>query len=138
MEYLYHEHVTFAPSYHTLQDTLYLSEHEAWGGLRAPAIPFVEPVQDILGSPFPLDGALHAACVLGQQCVDFVPFPVGFKRRTIVRATQSDSSYTAKVILVSRTDDELVFDLGVFDKGGEVCEIVSGVSMRDVSNAVRG
>ncbi len=137
VEYLYRELVPFGPSYQTLQDTLYLSEHAARGVVRAPDYPFVGSVQERLGSPFPLDGALHAACVLGQQGVDFVPFPVGFKRRTIVRPTQPGASYVTKVILLSQTDEELVFDLGLFNNQGEVYEIVNGVSMRDVSNAVR-
>ncbi len=138
VEDLYRELVPFGPSYQTLQDTLYLSENAAWGVVRAPGYPFVDSVQENLGSPFPLDGALHAACVLGQQDVDFVPFPVGFKRRSIVRATQPGASYVTKVILLSQTDEELVFDLGIFNNQGDVYEIVNGVSMRDVSNAVRG
>lgn len=135
-EQLYRELVPFGPNYHTLQETLYLSERGAWGRLKAPMLPLSEPIQEIIGSPFPLDGALHAACVLGQQAVDFVPFPVGFDRRIISRPTQPGHCYVTKVIPVSRTSDELVFDLAIFDNDGQIYETVTGVRMRDVSKAM--
>ncbi len=136
VEHLYRELVPFGPNYHTLQDTLYLSNKGAWGRLQAPMLPLGNPVQQSIGSPFPLDGALHAACVLGQQSVDFVPFPVGFDRRIISRPTQPGDCYVTKVILVSRTSDELVFDLGIFDDDGQIYETVTGVRMRNVSGAM--
>jgi len=129
---LYRELVPFGPAYHTLEDTLYLSEHGAWGRLKAPKFPVTDPIQEIMGSPFPLDGALHAACVLGQQSVDFIPFPVGFARRVIVRPTQPGGRYITKVVLISRTRDELLFDLGVFNTDGQVYETVTGVRMRAI------
>ena len=110
---LYRELVPFGPAYQTLVDTLYLSEHEAWGWLKAPNFPVTDPIQKILGSPFPLDGALHAACVLGQHSVDFVPFPVGFARRVIVRPTQPGGSYIIKVVATSQTKNELLFDVKI-------------------------
>ena len=90
-------------------------------------------VREHLGSPFPLDGAFHAACVLGQRSADFVPFPVGFDRRIILRPKQPGSSYNTRVELLSRTRDELLFDLHIFDDTGQVYERVTGVRMRDVS-----
>ena len=136
-EYLYRELVPFGPNYHTLQETLCISERGAWGRLQAPALPLCDPVEKIIGSPFPLDGALHAACVLGQQVVDFVPFPVGIDRRIISRPTRPGGCYVTKVIPVSRTNDELVFDLGIFDNDGQVYETVTGVRMRNVSGTLR-
>jgi hypothetical protein len=136
VERLYRELVPFGPNYHTLQDTLYLSDKGAWGKLQAPMHPLGDPVQDIIGSPFPLDGALHAACVLGQQSVDFIPFPVGFDRRIISRPTQPGDCYVTKVVPVSRTNDELIFDLAIFDNYGQIYETVTGVRMRNVSGAM--
>jgi hypothetical protein len=71
--------------------------------------------------------------VLGQRHADFVPFPVGFARRLIARPTQPGGSYLTRVELVSRTRDELVFNLKIFDGRGEEYEAVTGVRMRDVS-----
>jgi len=136
VEYLYRELVPFGPHYQTLQDTLSLSDHEAWGRLKAPDLA-IDPIQDSIGSPFPLDGAFHAACVLGQQTVNFVPFPVGFNKRVISRPTQPGCCYRTKIKQVLQTDDELVFDLVIFDNDGQVFETVNGLRMRDVSGAVK-
>ena len=133
-EQVYRELVPFGPSYHTLQETLQLSGHVAWGRLQAPAFSHApDQVRDSLGSPFPLDGAFHAACVLGQRAADFVPFPVGFDRRIISRPTQPGGSYRTQVQLLSRTNDELLFDLQIFDDQGHIFESVTGIRMRDVS-----
>ncbi len=132
-EQVYRELVPFGPSYHTLQETLHLCGQEAWGRLKAPVLGVQDRARELLGSPFPLDGAFHAACVLGQRSTDFVPFPVGFDRRIILRPTQPGGSYRTKVQLLSRTRDELLFDLHIFDDQGQIFESVTGVRMRDVS-----
>jgi len=136
VDYLYSELVPFGPYYQTLQDTLYLSGKNAWGRLKAPELA-IDPVEKTIGSPFPLDGALHAACVLGQQTVSFVPFPVGFDRRLITRPTQPGCSYQTRVQQIMQTDSELVFDLVIAGDDGLVYETVTGVRMRDVSGIVR-
>lgn len=136
VEYLYRELVPFGPNYQTLQETLYLSGFNAWGRVKAPDLP-IDPIQEVIGSPFPLDGALHAACVLGQQSVNFVPFPVGFDSRVITRPTQPGCCYHTRVIQRSQTDDELSFDVDIFDNDGQVYETITGVRMRDVSRALR-
>jgi hypothetical protein len=135
-EYLYRELVPFGPQYQTLRETLYLSEFEAWSKLQAPNLPQA-PIEKIIGSPFPLDGAFHAACVLGQQFVDFVPFPVGFDKRLITRPTQAGCSYQTKVKYVCQISEELVFDLAIFDSEGQLYETTTGLRMRDVRAAVR-
>jgi hypothetical protein len=134
---LYRELVPFGPFYRTLQESLFLSEDQAWARLRAPEVPFIDPVQDIIGSPFPLDGALHVACVLGQRAAGFVPFPVGFARRTIIRPTQPCASYLTRVTMTSPPGDELVFDVDIFDKDGLLYETVTGLRMRDVGKAIK-
>jgi len=134
-EQVYRELVPFGPSYHTLRESLHLSGQVAWGRLKAPALPHAAPekVRAIVGSPFPLDGAFHAACVLGQRTADYVPFPVGFDRRIIIRPTRPGGHYRTRVQLLSRTRDELLFDLHIFDDQGYIFESVIGVRMRDVS-----
>jgi hypothetical protein len=130
---VYRELVPFGPSYQTLQDSLDLAGEAAWARLLAPRFDSAGQARQILGSPFPLDGAFHAACVLGQRAAGFTPFPVGFGRRIIVKPTQAGASYFTRVNLVSRQPDELIFDLCIFDKQGEVYESVTGLKMRDVS-----
>jgi hypothetical protein len=136
VDYLYSELVPFGPHYQTLQNTLYLSGNVAWGRLKAPELA-IDPVEKTIGSPFPLDGALHAACVLGQQTVSFVPFPVGFDRRIITSPTQPGCYYQTRVQQVMQTDTELVFDLVIAGDDGQVYETVTGVRMRDVSGAMK-
>jgi hypothetical protein len=58
---------------------------------------------------------------------------VGFDRRIIIRPTQPGGSYRTRVELLSRTRDELLFDLHIGDDQGQVYEQVTGVRMRDVS-----
>ncbi|MBW6520356.1 MAG: polyketide synthase dehydratase domain-containing protein [Desulfoarculaceae bacterium] len=132
-EQIYEELVPFGPGYRTLTGPLYLSRQGAWGRLQTPAPGEGPDLQKTLGSPFPLDGAMHAACVLGQCMADFVPFPVGFTRRVIHQATKAGEQYRTFVIPVSRAADELVFDLAVFDTEGRPCETVTGLRMRDIS-----
>lgn len=136
-EHIYRQLVPFGPHYHTLQDTLFLTERRAWGRLKAPGLPFTYPVQEQLGSPFPLDGAMHAACVLGQRLVGFVPFPVGFARRIVHRPTRPGASYLTRVTLIAETRDELTFDLEIFNHHGQIYETVSALRMRDVGAAAR-
>jgi hypothetical protein len=130
-ERVYGELVPFGPAYRTLQGQLFLSPETARGTLLAPALPPSSP--DPIGSPFPLDGAMHAACVHGQQLVDFVPFPVGFATRTIHVPTQAGGHYGTQVHLQSRTAEELVYDLVIFDQDQQVRESATGLRMRDVS-----
>lgn len=138
VEHLYRELVPFGPTYQTLQESLFLSANEAWGKVKAPELhKDFDSIQAIIGSPFPLDGAFHAACVLGQQSVDFVPFPVGFARRIINRPTQPGCFYNSKVTQVSRTSDEVVFDIVIFDDEKMIYEAVEGVRMRNVTGAMK-
>lgn len=136
-ERLYREMVPFGRYYQTLQGILRLSDRQAWGELQAPELPFTDPVQNLLGSPFPLDGALHAACVIGQHHVDFIPFPVGFGRRRVILPTQPGARYRTVVTMTSPPGDELVFDLVIFDDRGLLYETVTGVRMRDVGMALK-
>ncbi len=136
-EKIYRDLVPFGRCFQTLRKTLYLSDCQAWGQLQAPELPFIDAVQTVIGSPFPLDGAMHAACVLGQQFVDFAPFPVGFERRTIVRPTQPGGRYLTRVSMVSLSGDQLVFDLYIFNNSGQLFETVTGVRMRDVGKAIK-
>lgn len=137
-KHIYRELVLFGPQYQTLQETLYLGEDSAWGILKAPLLHVTHAVQELLGSPFPLDGAMHAASVLGQHLLDIVPFPVAIDRRVILRPTRPGDEYLTKVSAVALSEKEPVFDLLIFDGEGEVYEAVNGLRMRDVSGAVRG
>jgi hypothetical protein len=129
---VYREYVPFGSACHTLKGTLSLNRHEVRAALQAQAIPQKSAVGHLLGSPFPLDGAMHAACVLGQQHVDFIPFPVGFAGRIVHRPTRPEAGYVTRIRLISRDTDQLIFDLGIEDARGVIYEEVTGLAMRNV------
>ena len=132
-EDIYRELVPFGPAYRTLQGSLVLSGKKAWGRLKAPLLNERKYRLQDIGSPFPLDGAFHAACVLGQCYADFIPFPVGVARRIIHKPTRPGTDYLTRVELISRNRDELIFNLSIFDAEGKIYEIIKELRMRDVS-----
>lgn len=135
-ERIYRELVPFGPAYQTLTGQLLLSERGAVGTVQAPpTIPAKPDAYQLLGSPFPLDGALHAACVCGQRVVDFIPFPTGFDRRVITKPTIPGRTYTTRVELLSVATDELVFTIWITADDGTVYEVLTGIRMRDVSRS---
>ncbi len=89
--------------------------------------------ENLLGSPFPLDAAMHAACVWGQRFSDIVPFPVGFEKRLIYQKTKKGGSYLGRVVPVSIDCESLLFDAWIYDLNGVIYEAISGINMRDVT-----
>ncbi|WP_051309149.1 polyketide synthase dehydratase domain-containing protein [Desulfogranum japonicum] len=134
--HIYSRLVPFGPSYQTLTGTLRLGSGWALGELQAPDFPLSRERRHRLGSPFPLDGALHAACVLGQQSVDYIPFPVGFAQRIIYRPTQPGQRYTTTIHQVQSHGEELLFDIHIMDEEQKVYEAIHSVRMRDVSSSL--
>jgi len=128
---VYQDLVPFGPAYRTLQDQLFLATDSAWGTVRAPELP--QTSAGSLGSPFPLDGAMHAACVHGQRLVDFVPFPVGFAARVLTVPTRPGERYRTRIQLHAQARDELVYNLWIIDQAGQIRERVTELRMRDVS-----
>lgn len=86
-----------------------------------------------LGSPFPLDAAFHIACAWAQRYAGIVAFPVAMQKRVILHPTLPGKDYLACVRFNAREGDGLLFDLGLHDRAGQLCEIVQGLTMRDVS-----
>lgn len=132
--FIYQELVPFGPAYQSLTGILQLSKTQARGKLLAPQFPGSEHCLT-LGSPFPLDGAMHAACVLGQQLVEYIPFPVGFEQRIIHAPTRPGHAYVAHVQLVEHKEEALIFNLNIVDQEWNLCESICGIGMRDVSSA---
>jgi hypothetical protein len=129
---IYRELVPFGRAYQNIIADLRLTRKGAWARLRAPDLPAAE-ITKLTGSPFPLDAALHAACVWGQRFGGFIPFPVGFSSRTIINNTEPGQTYETKVIPVHVKPGEILFDLWIFDQQGELFESVSAIRMRDIS-----
>ena len=92
-----------------------------------------ETDENLLGSPFPLDAALHAACVWGQRFADIFALPAGFEKRIIYQKTKKGGAYLGWVMPVKVNHESLIFDAWIYDLDGIMFESISGIQMRDVS-----
>lgn len=128
-ETVYRELVPFGPSYHNLTGDLTLFEQGAEATIRSPDV----PAGSLLGSPFVLDAAFHAACVWGQRYTDIVGFPVGFERRTILNPTQPGQIYQCRIVPVEISPEMIKFNIRIYQERSKLFESIRGVGMRDVS-----
>ena len=126
---VYDELIPFGPAYRHL-DSVTIAFNRCTALLHTPPLPVT---CHELGSPFLLDSALHAACVWGQRFAGFVPLPVGFRSRLVIRPSRPNTTYQALVIPVDRQENELIFDMDIREMSGESVERLRGVRMRDVS-----
>lgn len=130
---IYGELVPFGPAFHSIQGSLIVSAQGAIARIGTPPDDAGRSVSEILGSPFPLDGAYHCACVWGQRYAGMVAFPVGFEKRTVWRPTLPGEAYFCRIFPVRALPDLLVFDLWIGDENGVLFENSLGVCMKDVS-----
>ncbi|MFA6411883.1 MAG: 4'-phosphopantetheinyl transferase superfamily protein [Syntrophales bacterium] len=126
---LYSELVPFGPAYQNIIGSLFLTESGAVAQVFAARQP---AVSDLLGSPFPFDAALHAACVWGQRYHRLTAFPVGFEERIIVEPTVPGETYHCRILPVAATGDGLLFDIWIYDARGGVREAIRGVAMKEI------
>jgi hypothetical protein len=127
---IYRELVPFGKSYQNIVGELSLSPEGAvahlYGGEG-------EASDDLIGSPFPLDAVLHAACCWGQRYAGIVAFPVGFAERIIYHKTKKEREYLGRIIPVNINREPLIFNALIYDLDGIIYESVSGIQMRDVT-----
>lgn len=126
---IYREMVPFGAAYRNIVGDLSVSSEGAlayvYGGNH-------EADEDLLGSPFPLDATMHAACVWGQRFAGIVSFPVGFEKRIIYQKTKKREEYLGRIVPVNRTGDVLVFNAWIY-KDDVMCEYIKGLKMKDVT-----
>jgi len=129
---LYAEMVPFGRAFRNIISTVMLDA----GGARATVAggnPIDRGTSPRLGSPFPLDAALHAACAWGQRFRGIVAFPVALQQRLIRRPTRFGQRYDAQIRFRGDEEDRLLFDLALHEDDGRLCEVVRGLAMQDVS-----
>jgi phosphopantetheinyl transferase len=129
---LYQELVPFGPGFQTIAQPVLLTAEGALAMITAPELADGQTEQP-LGSPFVLDAAFHAACVWGQRHTGVVAFPVGIAQRIVGTPTRPGETYVSRIFPVQIDPALLSFDIWIVDMAGRPCEIVRGVSMRDVS-----
>ncbi len=100
--------------------------------LRTPNITLPQ-TSALAGSPFLLDAAFQAACIWGQRFTDFMPFPVGFKKRRILQTARPGQLYQGRIAAIGHSKNELLFDLDILDQDRTRVEQVQGLQMRAIS-----
>jgi hypothetical protein len=131
---LYDALVPFGPAYQNVVGDVRLTPAGASAEVSGGGYP--EAV-GTLGSPFPLDAALHVACAWGQRYRGTVAFPVGFHRREIVIPTRAGETYRCRVVPLPEEDAVLRFDILITDGNNRSVEVIRGVAMRDISGGTR-
>ena len=130
-EQLYGELVPFGPAFHNVVGEVQLWTNQASSRLRCPDLPHSDGP---LGSPFPLDAALHVACAWAQRHLGAVLFPTGYDERRIIRPTEPGGRYWCDVVpLPGDSPAGARFDITLRDENGEVSEVCLGVRMDDIS-----
>lgn len=127
---IYRELIPFGPAYQNIVGDLSVSADGAIADISGGS---GEADESLLGSPFVLDAAMHAACVWGQRFAGIVAFPVGFDLRTIHHPTRRSGSYVARIKPVETRCEPLIFDVWIFDQKGMIHESIGGLRMRDVT-----
>jgi len=129
---IYEELVPFGPSFKNIASPVRVWEGGVIAWIQCPEV-LLGIGSEVLGSPFALDAAFHAACVWGQRYAGIVAFPVGFEKRRVFSKTRAGERYRVYGLPVSRNESEFIFDLWLWDAEGRLCEAVTGLWMRDVS-----
>ena len=127
---IYRELIPFGISYQNIIGDLSVSSQ---GALAYVSGGNYEADEDLLGSPFPLDTLMHAACVWGQRFAGIVSFPVGFEKRIVYQKTKKREEYLGRVVPSSINKDSLILDAWIYDKDDVMCESISGIKMMDVT-----
>ena len=127
---LYRELIPFGTAYQNILGDLAVSPEGALAHLSGGNY---EADENLLGSPFPLDAAMHAACVWGQRFRGIVPFPTGFEKRSIYHKTRKGGTYLGRVVPVIIGRESLLFDAWIYDSNGVIYEAIRGIKMRDVT-----
>ncbi len=129
---LYAELVPFGPIFQQVVSSITLHSQGA-SAMVAGGDPEAYDRSFLLGSPFPLDAAFHIACAWAQRYVGIVAFPIAMQNRWILQPTLPGRRYRASARFHDRNDDQLQFDLWIQDQEDQLCEVVQGLTMRDVS-----
>jgi len=126
---LYDELVPFGPAYRNVRGDVFLtgtcvSATVSGGDFPEAAGP--------LGSPFPLDAAMHAACAWGQRYRNRVVFPIGFNRREILSPTRAGETYLCRITPLPDEGAVLCFDVRLHDLHRRPVETILGLKMRGI------
>jgi hypothetical protein len=126
---LYDELVPFGPAYRNMRGDVFLTESGASANVSGGDFP---EAFGPLGSPFPLDAAMHVACAWGQRYRNRVVFPIGFDRREILAPTRTGGSYLCRITPLPDEGAVLRFDIRLYGRNRRPVEVIRGLMMRDI------
>jgi phosphopantetheinyl transferase len=128
-EDVYRDLVPFGPSYRNLSGPLHLTEEGALGRVSGGDV----NLPWVLGSPFALDAAFHAACAWSQRFAGVVAFPLGFTRREIYEPALAGEVLICRIVPAGSPGGTLIFNIHLVRDDGRPCESLWGLVMGDVS-----
>ena len=131
---LYDELVPFGPAYRNVRGDVFLTETFVSATVSGGDFP---EAAGPLGSPFPLDAAMHAACAWGQRYRNRVVFPIGFDRREILSPTRPGEAYLCRVKPLPDEGAVLCFDVVLQDLQRRPVETIRGLKMREIFGGKR-
>ena len=126
---LYDELVPFGPAYRNVRGYVLLAETGVSATVSGGDFP---EAAGPLGSPFPLDAAMHAACAWGQRYRNRVVFPIGFDRREILAPTRAGETYPCRITPLPDEGAVLRFDVRLYGRDRRPVEVIRGLKMRDI------
>ena len=126
---LYDELVPFGPAYRNVRGDVLLAETSVSATVSGGDFP---DAAGPLGSPFPLDAAMHAACAWGQRYRNRVVFPIGFDRREILAPTRAGETYPCRITPLPDEGAVLRFDIRLYGRDRRSVEVIRGLKMRDI------
>jgi hypothetical protein len=126
---LYDELVPFGPAYRNMRGDVSLTESGVLANVSGGDFP---EAFGPLGSPFPLDAAMHAACAWGQRYRNRVVFPIGFERREILAPTRTGGTYLCRITPLTDAGAVLRFDVWLYGRNRRPAEVIRGLMMRDI------
>jgi len=130
---LYSDYVPMGSAYRNAGD-VHISPDGAVAVVKAPAI---QAELGGLGSPFPLDAAMHCACAWGQIFAGIIAYPVAFEKRVVPRPTLPGSEYFCRVSPLGENRGGVSFDIRIYDARGNLCDAVFGMLMKPIAGAER-
>jgi hypothetical protein len=126
---LYDELVPFGPAYRNVRGDVLLAETGVSATVSGGDFP---GAAGPLGSPFPLDAAMHAACAWGQRYRNRVVFPIGFDLREILAPTRAGETYPCRITPLPDEGAVLRFDVRLYGRDRRPVEVIRGLKMRDI------
>ncbi|MBI5501367.1 MAG: polyketide synthase dehydratase domain-containing protein [Deltaproteobacteria bacterium] len=127
---LYAELVPFGPAFRNARAPILLGRAGAVARLGAPADDAADTLP--LGSPYPLDAAMHVACAWAQRYQGRVLFPSAYGARHVLEPIPPGRETLCRIIPLATDADGALFDLWLRAEDGTPHEVVRALRLSDL------